>query len=127
MGRLLEALRADSEKSQTALPAKVANLRMSAPERMERFADSQDSQRAAVENIAADESPDAIRERLLALARAEGLPAPAVDTIPDDELHLYAELDDADLLLPLHLRARGLLGGEKNHHHEHREHDHAQS
>ncbi len=52
------------------------------------------------------DSPDAIRARLLALARSEGLPTSTVDTIPTDELPLYAEHDDADLLLPLHLRAR---------------------
>ena len=69
---------------------------------------------------------DAIRERLLTIAASEGLPASTVTTIPAGELHLYAELDDADLLLPLHLRARGLLCGEKNHH-KHREHDHAQA
>ncbi|HEY2345416.1 MAG TPA: hypothetical protein VGH80_05960 [Xanthomonadaceae bacterium] len=47
-----------------------------------------------------------IRTRLHRLAVAEGLPAACVDSIPDDELPLYDELTDDDLLLPLHLRAR---------------------
>ena len=58
------------------------------------------------ELLALLEHPYAIRTRLLNLALSEGLSASVVDTIPADELHLYAELDDTDLLLPLHLRAR---------------------
>ncbi len=46
------------------------------------------------------------RARLHRLVAGEGLSPGCVDTIPDDELHLYAELDDDELRLPLHLRAR---------------------
>ena len=61
MGRLLEALRAESEPRPVANPAKVANLQ---PEVRQRFADSQDSQR----------SPIVETERLLAALRVHGLP-----------------------------------------------------
>ena len=74
MGRLLEALRADSG---TRSPAKVANAANLAPFKPERFADSQDSQRIAA----------SIRAHLLTLAAAEGI----------DPAHVHAQ-DDGDLI-----------------------------
>lgn len=62
-----------------------------------------------------------IRSRLLALAAAERLPAPVVDTIPADELPLYADTDDDSLRWCLHLRARCPLCSGNDRHHDHRE------
>lgn len=51
---------------------------------------------------------DSTLNRLIRLAKSAGLPESVATTIPAEELPLYAEFDDADLLLPLHLRARSL-------------------
>ena len=67
------------------------------------------------------DSPDTIRTRLLALAAAERLPASVVDTIPADELPLYADTDDDSLRWCLHLRACCQLCGGNDRQHNHRE------
>lgn len=103
MGRLLAALLADAEPAGPANPAKVANP---TPARLERFADSQDSQGV---DACQPSAPDAIRARLHRIAGADGLPAACVDSIPDDELPQYDEWADEDLRLPLHLRARRIV------------------
>jgi hypothetical protein len=55
-------------------------------------------------------SQSAIRARLLTLAASEGLTETVVDSIPADELPLYADIDididDDGLRVCLHLRAR---------------------
>ena len=122
MGRLLEALRADSEKSQTAQPAIPAIPATRTPREPQRTAGN--SGIAGIAGIAAArscDSFDAIRVRLLALARAEGLPASVVDTIPADELPLYADTDDGSLRWCLRLRACCQLCGGNDRQHNHRE------
>lgn len=103
MGRLLEALRTDSETRQSANPAKVANL---TPVQPERFADSQDSQRARV----------AMRSRLLTIASAECIKAALID-LPDEELAACAGCSDDVLRTYLRARARSVVmdaGGVPN-------------
>ena len=91
MGRLLEALRADSGSRSPANPAKVANL---APFKPEVFADSQDSQRIAA----------AIRAHLLSLAAANGIDAAHVHRLHEDDLAACRGCTNATLRDWLRLR-----------------------
>ncbi len=85
MGRLLEALRADSETRPPAKVAKVANITATEPER---FADSQDSQRIGI----------VMRTRLLTIASAECIDTALIDQRSDDLLAEYHDCTDATLL-----------------------------
>lgn len=82
MGRLFDALRLKTEPGSVANPANVANLQSAS---IERFADSQDSQRSGNTEITA---------HLLALAAAEELPAELVTGMQAEDLAAWAWFAD---------------------------------
>jgi hypothetical protein len=106
MGRLLDALRADSENAPAAKVANVANV---APPLPERLADSQDSQRLAASNHGLATDTNGTRDKLLTLAAQEQVAARSVHRLPDDELAACTDCTDYELRAYLLARVQSEL------------------
>jgi hypothetical protein len=124
MGRLLDALRTDSETAKPANPANPANLRTVGQEdsQIRKIRSESDSENQAVTDLRIAPTPpsepapcqvikrgaaEAVRAHLLTLAKAEGLPPAIVHALHADDVAACAPCDDETLRAYLRALDRG--------------------